>query len=124
MSGDKTTKQEEEGALTRGNNSKELFIICLTEEIENEGDHINHDHDHDDDNGMDGGDEAVVKRWAKATTLTVEMRRAGDLGWYEYQDIRVIDGSVVRLWEDARERNCSPSSKRRRYPGGVNPVPV
>lgn len=70
-------------------------MICFKEKRENEGHHINHD---DDDDGMDGGDEAVVKRWAKVTILTVEMRRAGDLGWYEYQDMKVIDGSVVRLW--------------------------
>ncbi|XP_010917423.1 uncharacterized protein [Elaeis guineensis] len=34
--------------------------------------------------------------------------RRGDLGWYRYQDLTALNGSVVRLWETATSRRRSP----------------
>ncbi|EYU25818.1 hypothetical protein ABFS82_10G078700 [Erythranthe guttata] len=33
---------------------------------------------------------------------TMVVMRMGDLGWYRWQDMTVLDGSVVRLWEGRR----------------------
>jgi hypothetical protein len=39
------------------------------------------------------------------------LRWRGDLGWYRHLDTAVLDGSVVRLWDD--ERTTSPWGRRR-----------
>ncbi|KMS95309.1 hypothetical protein BVRB_009490 [Beta vulgaris subsp. vulgaris] len=52
------------------------------------------------------GDQCVmIKKWG-SSEFTV------DFGWYNYQNRNVIDGSVVRLWEEERE-STSPRSCRR-----------
>ncbi|XP_051148639.1 uncharacterized protein LOC127263577 [Andrographis paniculata] len=54
--------------------------------------------------------EDLAARWCDDwERWTVEMRK-GDLGWYTCQDLRMLDGSVVRLWGTPR---------RRRYAGAV-----
>ncbi|XP_010667546.2 uncharacterized protein LOC104884568 [Beta vulgaris subsp. vulgaris] len=115
-------QQEGEGdgvVLTRGN-SKKFFTSYYKEREHDDGDDDDHhdddgnvhDHDdHDDDDVMDGGDEVegdqcvMIKKWG-SSEFTV------DFGWYNYQNRNVIDGSVVRLWEEERE-SSSPRSCRR-----------
>jgi hypothetical protein len=41
----------------------------------------------------------------------MDLRWRGDLGWYRHLDTAVLDGSVVRLWDD--ERTTSPWGRRR-----------
>ncbi|GAB2291555.1 hypothetical protein Dimus_025809 [Dionaea muscipula] len=69
------------------------------------------------DDGMDGGDDGgdeLVRRWGAGghwgkgdhrdnwgVGYVVEMRM-GDMGWYRCQDLSVLDGSVIRLWDRAR----------------------
>ncbi|KAL2553828.1 hypothetical protein Fot_07447 [Forsythia ovata] len=38
------------------------------------------------------------------------MVKMGDMGWYQYQDLTVLDGSVVRLWDSRRPRNAAAVS--------------
>ncbi|XP_021750250.1 uncharacterized protein LOC110715940 [Chenopodium quinoa] len=114
-------EDEEEGVLTRGN-SKKFFTVFYEERENDEG--------KNDDGEMDGGDYnddddeevdemknnewVMIKRWGSSSELTVEMR-GGDLGWYSYQNRKVIDGSVVRLWGEEGEIGCaSPRSCRKR----------
>lgn len=114
--GGKVTK-EEEGVLTRGDSVKNRFRVTYYKEEEREND----DDDGDDDE-MEGGDEAVVKRWATGRRLTVEIAsRDFGLEWYGYQHRGVIDGSVVRLWEEERESSCYSSARscRRRSAIGL-----
>ncbi|KAL2939806.1 Serine/threonine-protein kinase WNK1 [Bienertia sinuspersici] len=81
---------------------------------EMDGGDLDLDHDHDDvDEGVCEDECMVIKRWG-STGSTV------DFGWYNYQDRKVIDGSVVRLWEEEREsRSASPRGCRRRCFVGV-----
>lgn len=37
------------------------------------------------------------------------VRRRGDLGWYSYQDMAVLNGSVVRLWDGDSPRRRKSS---------------
>ena len=104
--------------LTRGDSFKNRFTMTYYQEEEREND--------DDDGGndeMDGGDEAVlVKRWTAGRGLTAEIARRGfGLEWYGYQDRGVIDGCVVKLWEEERESSYYSSARscRRRSPVGV-----
>ncbi|CAI9766608.1 unnamed protein product [Fraxinus pennsylvanica] len=66
--------------------------------------------------GGDNGGEAVVNekrgRWCDdwERMMIVKM---GDMGWYQYLDLTVLDGNVVRLWDSPRRRNAAPL-------GGVN----
>jgi len=32
--------------------------------------------------------------------------RMGDLGWYNLQDLTVLDGNIVRLWDGGRRKEC------------------
>ncbi|GAB4838108.1 hypothetical protein Ancab_027639 [Ancistrocladus abbreviatus] len=54
-------------------------------------------------------DEGVVRGcWSDQETKVMDVMtglRMEDMGWYKYQDLKVLDGSVVRLWEKGRERN-------------------
>lgn len=54
----------------------------------NRGDHEN------EDEGVE-----LSKEWFQ----NWEKLRKGEMGWYSYQDMKVIDGSVVRLWDGRRE---------------------
>lgn len=49
---------------------------------------------------------------AEAKWESMVLRRRGDLGWYCYQDMAALNGSVVRLWDGDRE-------SRRRRKGSV-----
>lgn len=46
----------------------------------------------------------------------VIVRRRGDLGWYRYQDLTSLNGSVVRLWDGD---GVSTATSRRRSPVGL-----
>ncbi|CAI9766609.1 unnamed protein product [Fraxinus pennsylvanica] len=35
------------------------------------------------------------------------MVKMADMGWYQYQDLTVLNGSVVRLWDSQRRRNVA-----------------
>ncbi|KAL2940500.1 Talin-2 [Bienertia sinuspersici] len=144
---DEEEEEKEEVVLTRANSKK--FFTVFYEERENDlhdddemdgGDldlDLDLDHDHDDvDEGVCEDECMVIKRWG-STGSTVEMIRSSsslslssslssssssdyDFGWYNYQDRKVIDGSVVRLWEEEREsRSASPRGCRRRCFVGV-----
>ncbi|XAR67224.1 hypothetical protein NMG60_11013704 [Bertholletia excelsa] len=51
-----------------------------------------------------GGDIAFrwegCREWERIIMLRKEIE--DEMGWYAYQDLRVVDGSVVRLWDDSR----------------------
>ncbi|KAL3332459.1 hypothetical protein AABB24_032835, partial [Solanum stoloniferum] len=50
----------------------------------------------DDEEGEeDHGVEWFENNWEKL--------RKGEMGWYCYQDMKVINGSIVRLWDEQRE---------------------
>ncbi|XP_055823730.1 uncharacterized protein LOC129892200 [Solanum dulcamara] len=53
---------------------------------------------------QEGEDESVElsKEWFQNWEILLKLRK-GERGWYCYQDMKVIDGSVVRLWEGRRE---------------------
>ena len=47
-----------------------------------------------------GGDDGWCENWENLW----RMRIGDDMGWYRYQDLRVMDGNVVRLWDGGRGR--------------------
>ncbi|XP_019193174.1 PREDICTED: uncharacterized protein LOC109187442 [Ipomoea nil] len=53
-----------------------------------------------------GGGEVLVKDWYGCWERVMETRM-GEMGWYRYQDITVIDGNVVRLWEGGGRRRST-----------------
>ncbi|KAL8137215.1 hypothetical protein V2J09_003216 [Rumex salicifolius] len=84
--------------MTKGNKFK-AYYYCMHEEAvvgerENGGDTV-----------------AVVEEWRSesAAAAALVAGRREEMGWYRYQDRRVLDGSVVRLWD------CSTNIK---YRGG------
>lgn len=107
--------------LTRGESFKKRFTACYEEAQEQE------ERENEDDDEVDGGGDEleVVKRWGLTVEIATRDLDLGlGLGWYGFQDRSVIDGSVVRLWEEERENgigsSCStPRSCRRRSPVGV-----
>ncbi|XP_021756693.1 uncharacterized protein LOC110721803 [Chenopodium quinoa] len=113
---EKETEEEEEEVLTRGNSKKFFTVFC--EERENDenedGEVDGGDYNDDDEVDEEKNEWVMIKRWGSSSELTVEMR-GGDLGWYSYQNRKVIDGSVVRLWGEEGEIGCgSPRSCRKR----------
>ncbi|CAK9159243.1 unnamed protein product [Ilex paraguariensis] len=50
------------------------------------------------DNRDGEGVEVVAKEWCDGWDRVLRMRN-GDMGWYRYQDLTVLDGNVVRLWD-------------------------
>ncbi|OWM84064.1 uncharacterized protein LOC116189550 [Punica granatum] len=48
----------------------------------------------------DGGIYGSRLEWSGRRDMVFRVRN-GDSGWYRYQDLKVFDGSVVRLWDDA-----------------------
>ncbi|OWM74362.1 uncharacterized protein LOC116193725 [Punica granatum] len=50
--------------------------------------------------GCDGGCRGRELWWAKWEKMV--RTRSGEAEWYGYQDLRAIDGSVVRLWDGGR----------------------
>ncbi|KAH0650612.1 hypothetical protein KY285_030706 [Solanum tuberosum] len=63
-----------------------------------DGDECNAASDDDDEEGEDddhNGVEWFENNWEKL--------RKGEMGWYCYQDMKVINGNIVRLWDGQRE---------------------
>lgn len=86
------------------------FTVHFQEEDEcgNDGDG---DHDERDVNlGGRWNDVVEGKEWlSESSSLEVTMKmRMGDMGWYRYQDLTVLDGNVVRLWDGCRREKCRP----------------
>ncbi|CAO2823142.1 unnamed protein product [Amaranthus hypochondriacus] len=118
QSEEKLRKEDDrdEGVLTKGNSNR-FFTVYYERENEEE----------EMDDEINGGDEVedkstgfMMKRWNSSPELTVEMRRGDVLRWYSFQNRKVIDGSVVRLWEEEKENGgCSPRSCRSRRAVGV-----
>ncbi|XP_060188947.1 uncharacterized protein LOC132617896 isoform X1 [Lycium barbarum] len=52
-----------------------------------------------EDNGIKLCEELFVNNWEKLLKM-----RNGEMEWYCYQDMKIIDGSVVRLWDSCRPR--------------------
>lgn len=60
----------------------------------------------------DWEEEDVVGSVGVTAAPWMVVSRRGDLGWYRYQDLTALNGSVVRLW-DAPDRRLTAMS---RYP--------
>ncbi|XP_009611855.1 uncharacterized protein [Nicotiana tomentosiformis] len=85
----------------------------------------------------DHGESRISSQWVKSSILsnngTVEVEdlmcndwyqswekvirtKKGEIGWYSYQDLHVIDGNIVRLWEGCRRRREAEATA---FLGGV-----
>ncbi|XP_050216114.1 uncharacterized protein LOC126667194 [Mercurialis annua] len=85
----------EEDNLTKGTNNK--FIMYYEDDRECDG------------GSVCGGDElTVVEEWGYRSggweAERVLKMRMGEMGWYRCQDLTVINGNVVRLWDDVVRR--------------------
>ncbi|KAL7133306.1 hypothetical protein ABFS83_12G131600 [Erythranthe nasuta] len=63
--------------------------------------------DGDGGSSINGGGSVVVEKlgrrvddWERVMVVV----KMGDMGWYRCQDLNVLDGSVVRLWDDDNRR--------------------
>ncbi|KAL7136906.1 hypothetical protein ABFS83_10G061100 [Erythranthe nasuta] len=94
--------------LERECSTKTKFRLYYEEEEEAE-DFRGDDGDESDDNQREVTAAAVSEKldycprrrcgdWERAMVVM----RMGDLGWYRWQDMTALDGSVVRLWEGRR----------------------
>ncbi|KAL7091922.1 hypothetical protein ACP275_12G133500 [Erythranthe tilingii] len=100
----------------------------------------NYDNEYDDvirgSGGEQGGEEDVdggckINGGASAVVIEKLGRRVddwervmvvvkmGDMGWYRCQDFDVLDGSVVRLWDDDDRRGEEERLRRRHTGGGL-----
>ncbi|KAK1279598.1 hypothetical protein QJS04_geneDACA004862 [Acorus gramineus] len=79
-----------------------VYYHCADEEVEVDGDGSD---GWEVDRGFDGGD----LRWKgrEAFGAVGWRRRRGDLGWYGYQDLTALNGSVVQLWNAVESRRQS-----------------
>lgn len=59
--------------------------------------------DVDGDDGDQKGEDGAVEMWFENWENLLKMRN-GEMGWYRCQDMKVIDGNVVRLWDGCRRR--------------------
>ncbi|XP_049414595.1 uncharacterized protein LOC125877303 [Solanum stenotomum] len=62
--------------------------------------------DDDDDDDEEGEDDHNGVEWFENNW---EKLRKGEMGWYCYQDMKVINGNIVRLWDGQTElstKNC------------------
>ncbi|XP_016486051.2 uncharacterized protein LOC107806412 [Nicotiana tabacum] len=59
--------------------------------------------DVDGDDGDQDGEDGAVEMWFENWENLLKMRN-GEMGWYRCQDMKVIDGNVVRLWDGCRRR--------------------
>lgn len=86
---------------TEGRTSGKFAVYYReAEEVEEELDCENDD--------IDCLDDGVSREWlGNGWEGTMKMRMNG-MGWYHYQDLTVLDGNVVRLWEGCRRRNAAP----------------
>ncbi|CAI9780326.1 unnamed protein product [Fraxinus pennsylvanica] len=60
----------------------------------------------DGDNG-DGATASEKLGWCCDDWESMMVMKMGDMGWYQYQDLTVLDGSVVRLWDSRWQRNAA-----------------
>ncbi|CAA3009317.1 uncharacterized protein LOC111411887 [Olea europaea var. sylvestris] len=63
----------------------------------------------DDNGGGNGAREVTYEkmgRWCDDWERMMMVKMA-DMGWYQYQDLTVLDGSVVRLWDSKRQINAA-----------------
>ncbi|MCE5167228.1 hypothetical protein HAX54_043442, partial [Datura stramonium] len=65
---------------------------------QDEGGEHNGDGEDCDQEGEDDVDVEFCEEWFENWERFLKMR-SGEMGWYSYQDMKVIDGSVVRLWD-------------------------
>ncbi|XP_041006163.1 uncharacterized protein LOC121250959 [Juglans microcarpa x Juglans regia] len=63
-----------------------------------------------DENGV--ADVVECGEWWPESWEKVLRMRTGEMGWYRYQDMTVLNGNVVRLWEDSRTRDVIRYSPR------------
>lgn len=59
----------------------------------------------ENNNDIDGLDDDVSREWLRNDWEETMKMRMNGMGWYHYQDLTVLDGNVVRLWEGCRRRN-------------------
>lgn len=90
---------------TEGRTSgKFTFYYDREQEVEEEAnvEYNGGDADGEDENGVRRRkSERVKDGWE----LMMEIRMGDHLGFYRYQDLTVLDGNVVRLWDGCRKRN-------------------
>lgn len=78
------------------------------------------DEDEEEDCGNDESNDDIVDAVEDSLCSSIEWlgngwevtmkMRVNDMGWYHYQDLTVLDGNVVRLWDGCRRRNAAPLS--------------
>lgn len=87
---------------TTGGPTRGKFTVYYHEDESEEG-------EFDDEGGVGevgkggGGDDYWWDNWEKVMRM-----RIGDgdhMGWYRYQDLTVLDGNVVRLWDGCRDKS-------------------
>ncbi|XP_058215646.1 uncharacterized protein LOC131326784 [Rhododendron vialii] len=52
--------------------------------------------------GRGTGGDYWCDNWEKVMRMRIEQ---GDMRWYRYQDLTVLDGNVVRLWDGCRDKS-------------------
>ncbi|KAM3395012.1 hypothetical protein P3S68_004016 [Capsicum galapagoense] len=80
-----------------GTKGKLTVYFKQYEESEHNGDGECHDQEGEDN------DVESCEEWFENWDRLLRMKK-GEMGWYSYQDTKVIDGNVVRLWDDSRRR--------------------
>ncbi|XP_009608776.1 uncharacterized protein LOC107790985 [Nicotiana tabacum] len=84
-------------ALTKEEGKKRKLTVYFKQDIAG-GEYDGNGNEEGEDGGVELSKE-LFENWESA----VKMRK-GEMEWYSYQDMRVIDGSVVRLWDGCRRR--------------------
>lgn len=87
---------------------KFTFYYDRREEEEDRGDDVNGEADGEE--GCIGGEKQWVGVGEGWWEVTMRMRMGDHMGFYSYQDLTVLDGSVVRLWDGCRRRRSEGSS--------------
>ncbi|KAI3447244.1 hypothetical protein Pfo_003909 [Paulownia fortunei] len=88
---------------------KVKFSLYFNEDDFREGDEGGED---EDSGGCNGGGAVVSEKlgwWCDDWERTMVVRM-GDMGWYRCQDLKVLDGSVVRLWDGRRRRDAAAAA--------------
>ncbi|EYU28305.1 hypothetical protein MIMGU_mgv1a021094mg, partial [Erythranthe guttata] len=71
--------------------------------------------DVDGGSNINGGGSVVVEKLGRRVDdweRVMVVMKMGDMGWYRCQDFDVLDGSVVRLWDDDRRRHTGGGLRR------------
>ncbi|XP_009780582.1 uncharacterized protein LOC107769213 [Nicotiana tabacum] len=66
-------------------------------------------------NGTVEMEDLMCNDWYQSWEKVIRTKK-GEIGWYSYQDLHVIDGNVVRLWEGCRRRREAEATA---FLGGV-----